>query len=96
VQIGSPGNGSVVTGSIAINGTADIPNFQFYKVEYSQGTSLSGFSSIGDIIAAKVQGGRLASWNTSGFPKGVYAIRLTVVDVSGNFPPPCTVYVILQ
>lgn len=96
VQISSPGNGGVVSGTFAINGTADIPDFQFYKVEYSQGTSLSGFASIGDIIAAKVQGGRLASWNTAGFPKGVYAVRLTVVDVSGNFPPPCTIYVIVQ
>ncbi len=96
VQISSPGNGSVVSGTFNINGTADIPDFQFYKVEYSQGTSLNGFASIGDIIAAKVQGGRLNAWNTAGFPKGVYAVRLTVVDVSGNFPPPCTIYVIVQ
>lgn len=96
VQIASPGNGAVVSGTFNINGTADIPDFQFYKVEYSQGTSLSGFASIGDILATRVQGGRLNSWNTAGFPKGVYALRLTVVDVSGNFPPPCTIYVILQ
>lgn len=96
VQISSPGNGSVVMGTFNINGTADIPEFQFYKVEYSQGTSLSGFASIGDILATRVQGGRLNSWNTSGFAKGVYALRLTVVDVSGNFPPPCTIYVIVQ
>jgi hypothetical protein len=96
VQISSPGNGAVVTGTFNINGTADIPDFQFYKVEYSQGTSLSGFASIGDILATRVQGGRLNSWNTSGFAKGVYALRLTVVDVSGNFPPPCTIYVIVQ
>ncbi len=96
VQIASPGNGAAVSGTVAINGTADIPDFQFYKVEYSVGTSLSGFSSIGDTVSSPVQGGRLISWNTGGFPKGVYALRLTVVDISGNFPPPCTIYVILQ
>lgn len=96
VQIASPGNGAVVSGSVVINGTADIPNFQFYKVEYSAGTSQSGFSSIGDIIAASVRGGRLTTWNTSGFGAGTYAIRLTVVDATGNFPAPCTIFVVVQ
>jgi outer membrane biosynthesis protein TonB len=96
VQIASPGNGAVVSGSVTINGTADIPNFQFYKVEYSAGTSQSSFSSIGDIVAAPVRGGRLATWNTSGFGAGTYAIRLTVVDATGNFPAPCTIFVVVQ
>lgn len=96
VQITAPGNGAAVSGTVAINGTANIPDFQFYKVEYSVGTSLSGFASIGDTVSTSVQGGRLVSWSTGGFPKGIYALRLTVVDISGNFPPPCTIYVILQ
>lgn len=73
-------------------GTANIENFQFYKVEYNGG---SGFAVIGDLVHQPVNGGVLTSWNTAGFPSGTYTLRLTVVDVTGNYPAPCDVNVII-
>ena len=93
VQIGYPSNGAVVSGSVTVSGTAAIQDFQFYKVEVAPNQSGS-FSSIGDVIRTPVSGGPLVTWNSSAYPTGLWALRLTVVDNSGNFPPPCTIYVV--
>lgn len=92
VQISSPGNGQHVSGAVDIYGTANIDNFQFYKVEYSGG---GGFSVIGDLVYTPVSGGYLTTWNAGGFGSGTYTLRLTVVDVSGNYPAPCEISVII-
>lgn len=96
VQITSPGNGQVVSGSVTIRGTASIDRFQFYKVEYGAGTNPGSFASIGDTVPQPVTNGNLATWQTASFPAGVWALRLTVVDETGNFPPPCQIYVVIQ
>ena len=83
----------MVQGSVPIQGTASIPAFQFYKVEYGMGREPEAWNSIGEIRREPVTGGTLAEWNTSGFPSGEYTLRLTVVDLSGNFPQPCEVHV---
>ncbi len=94
VQIASPANGQVVGGTVSIVGTANIADFQFYKVEYASGTS-GAFASIGGVVNQSVSGGQLATWNASGFGSGVWNLRLTVVDQTGNFPAPCDIYVII-
>ena len=38
----------------------------------------------------------LDTWNTDPFPAGTYLLRLTVVDASGNFPPPCQIEIVIQ
>ena len=45
---------------------------------------------------APVAGGALGSWNTGTVPAGEYELRLIVVDISGNYPEPCTVRLIVQ
>lgn len=92
VRITSPGNGQQVSGVVNIVGTATIENFQFYKVEYNGG---NGFAVIGDVMGHPVNNGVLASWNTAGFPGGTYTLRLTVVDMTGNYPAPCDVTVVV-
>jgi hypothetical protein len=54
------------------------------------------WNSIGDVARTPVVDGTLGVWNTEGFPEGVYQVRLTVVDTSGNFPPPHEVRVVIQ
>jgi hypothetical protein len=83
-----PAEGMQVSGIVQIRGTAAIPNFQFYKVEYGQGQDPGGWHSISDIHRQPVTDGVLETWNVSGFPAGVYTLRLTVVDITGNFPRP--------
>jgi len=96
VCITFPAPGQVVTGQITIRGTASIDAFQFYKVEYGLGEEPQQWHSIGDMQRTPVVSGVLGEWNTSGFPAGAVRLRLTVVDTSGNFPPPHEVRVVAQ
>lgn len=95
VQINSPSNGQSVTGNVAIRGTANIDRFQFYKVEYGQGANPGSFASIGDTVTNPVNNGVLVNWAAGAFPSGIWTLRLTVVDETGNFPAPCLIYVII-
>jgi len=91
-----PRDGQVLANEVTIQGTANIASFQFYKVEYGLGEEPQAWHSIGDIRRTPVVGGTLAVWYIAGFPNGIYRLRLTVVDISGNFPPPHEVRVIIQ
>ena len=95
--ITSPGMGAEVEGRVEIWGTADIDQFQCYKVEYGVGEMPPGWVVIDDLKYEPVSEGVLVVWNTAGLTPGTYTLRLTVVDVTGNYPEPrCRVSVILE
>jgi hypothetical protein len=96
VCIIAPARGQVVSGEVVIRGTANIEAFQFYKVEYGLGDSPQQWHSLGDVRTTPVQDGTLVTWNTTGFPNDTFTLRLTVVDLSGNFGPPYEVRVVVQ
>lgn len=84
-----PAPGQEVSGKITLKGTADIPNFGFYKYE---------FSPIGMDIWSTVQAGRdviknddLGIWDTSELIPGDYLLRLVITDNQGNVLPGCVV-----
>jgi hypothetical protein len=84
-------SGDPVRGKVSINGSATIANFQFYKVEFAPGnnpadTSFHNMAS--DVHRSPVVNGLLDVWDTTGLPDGPYSLRLTVVDIRGNFPCP--------
>jgi len=84
-------SGDPVRGHVNISGSASIPNFQFYKVEFAAGsnpadTSFRNMAS--DVHRSPVQAGLLDVWDTTGLPDGPFTLRLTVVDIRGNFPCP--------
>lgn len=93
VQISSPGSGASVSGPVTVTGTADIAGFQFYKLEVAAGEQPGGYSVVGEMHYSPVQGGVLATWDTSSLPAGPYWVRLVVVDQTGNYPSPCAVRV---
>jgi hypothetical protein len=89
IMITSPKPGEVVSGQIQLTGTADIPNFGFYKYE---------FTPIGTDIWSTIQADRtvhqdseLGLWDTSELTPGDYNLRLVVLDNQGNAFPPCIV-----
>jgi hypothetical protein len=91
IMITSPEPGEQIRGSIMLMGTADIPNFGFYKYEYSP-------SGAEDWIT--IQAGResrseesLGEWDTSEIPPGDYLLRLVVRDNEGQALPACIVSV---
>ncbi len=92
VAITSPReSGDPVRGRVNISGSASIPNFQFYKVEFAAGTNpadTSFHNMAADVHRSPVASGQLDVWDTTGLPDGPYTLRLTVIDMSGNFPCP--------
>ncbi len=97
VCITSPGMNAQLAGTVAVRGTARHPQFQFYKIEYGAGEDPQSWHSIGDTVPTQVSDGVLAQFDTRalGLSNGVYWLRLTVVDNTGNFPPPYQVRVVI-
>ena len=84
-----PQHGAVVSGVIAVEGTADIPNFSYYKLEQRK-DGLDGWHWImsGN---SPVHDGKLGTWDTRTVPDGSYFFRVVIVDGVGNYPPPCEI-----
>ncbi len=94
--ISGPGAGQVVSGIVGVSGTAQHESFQYYKLEYAPGAWAAGGYVYFDGSNSQVIGGLLGNLDTGVLPNGDYTIRLTVVDQTGNFPPPCDVAIVVQ
>lgn len=92
-RITRPGDGAVVSGYIEIYGSANVDNFQYYKVEFlAPGGSWNFIQSYNSPVAD----GMIAGWNTDTVPSGEYTFRLIVVDVTGNYPEPCQIKLVVK
>ncbi|MBC8252900.1 MAG: PQQ-binding-like beta-propeller repeat protein [Ardenticatenia bacterium] len=90
-RITYPRMGDWISGVVPFEGSANVPNFQYYKFEYrSVGEEAWRFLVRFD---QPVTNGTLMEWHTHTVPKGEYELRLTVIDRSGNYPEPCVVRV---
>jgi hypothetical protein len=94
--ISGPGVNQVVAGVVPITGVATHEAFQYYKLEFAPGANAGGGFVYFDGSNVQIPGGVLGNFNTPALANGEYTIRLTVVDQSGNFPPPCDVTVVVQ
>lgn len=94
--ISAPGMNQTLSGVIGVTGNATHDNFQHFKLEYAPGFNAGGGFVYFAGSSAQVSGGNLGSLDTGALPNGEYTIRLTVVDQTGNYPPPCDVNVIIQ
>lgn len=89
IMITSPKPGDVVRGDVELTGTANIPNFGFYKYEFSPIGS-EGWSTIQADRKIK-QNESLGTWDTTEVTPGDYNLRLVVTDNQGNLLPACIV-----
>ncbi|HEX9116336.1 MAG TPA: hypothetical protein VGA61_09730 [Anaerolineae bacterium] len=87
-RITSPGMNASVSGMVPIFGTASHDRFKYYKLEFGAGANPAVWSYF-DGGEHAVQGGQLGTLNAGALAPGTYSIRVVVVDVTGNFPPPC-------
>jgi hypothetical protein len=96
--ITSPGVNETLSGTVQVLGTAIHENFQYYKVEYAPGSGVDPNQNFAYLTDSRVSvaDGVLAVFDSTGLDNGAYTIKLTVVDNTGNFPPPCTVSVVVQ
>jgi len=91
VMILSPEDGESVSGVVEVRGTADIPNFGFYKYEIARpGETIWLSINAGE---QPVQDGVLGEWVTNVLPPGDYSLRLMVADNQGKFMPACIIQV---
>ena len=78
-QIISPGAGQTVQGMIQLTGTANVPNFQYFKIEMGPGDAPRNWSFIFR-RDTPVANGLLGTWNSDTVPPGVYTLRVTLSD----------------
>jgi hypothetical protein len=91
VDILSPENGETIRDIVEIIGSADIPNFGFYKFEMAAINDVSWLTiQAGETIT---QNGRLGYWDTTRLLPGDYALRLVVTDNQGQSTEPCVIQV---
>lgn len=91
VMILEPEDGASVSGVVEVRGTADIPNFGFYKYEIARpGETIWLSINAGE---QPVQDGVLGEWVTNVLPPGDYSLRLVVADNQGKFMPACIIQV---
>ena len=64
--------------------------------EYGSGELPALWHMTGDLHYTPVSEGHLGLWDTDVLPEGVYILRFTVVDKTGNYPPPCETKVTIE
>jgi membrane carboxypeptidase/penicillin-binding protein len=78
VSILTPQVFSYVSGEVVIGGRARGDDFSYYRVQVGEGLNPRQWLQIGGDVTEPVEGGTLATWDTSGLD-GLYAIQLLVV-----------------
>ena len=91
VMITFPEPADVLSGTIEIVGTADVPNFGFYKYEVAR-LGTQDWATISADRDPKVNE-VLGSWNTSSLTNGDYFLRLVITDNVGVVLEPCVIAV---
>ena len=89
IDVSFPKAGDEIKGSITLIGDANIPNFGFYKYEFSPRDSES-WSAV-EANRKSVINDKLGTWDTSAIPQGDYQLRLVVTDNQGNELPACII-----
>ncbi|HRQ33882.1 MAG TPA: hypothetical protein PLM89_12345, partial [Anaerolineales bacterium] len=94
IMLTAPKPGASVQGIVELTGTADIPNFGFYKYEISaMGTNIWATISAGN--QPVVEGG-LGAWDTTTLSNGDYFLQLVLIDNAGETLEPCVVAVRIE
>ena len=91
IMITSPESGAEISGTVKITGTADVPNFAFYKYEVAR----LGSQEWATISAEREpkKAGELGEWNTASLTNGDYFLRLVITDNAGTMLEPCVIAV---
>lgn len=91
IMLTSPKPGDEVSGITDLIGTANIPNFGFYKYEIAP----VGTDNWATVAAARepVKDDLLGKWNTLSLDNGDYFLRLVITDNVGNALEPCVIAV---
>jgi hypothetical protein len=91
IMITAPEPGKPVSGTVKITGTANVPNFGFFKYEFAP----MGSQNWATISAKRVPviNGEIGDWNTTSLTNGDYFLRLVITDNVGEALEPCVIAV---
>lgn len=96
-RLTAPRVGQVIQGQVEVSGTAKIDGFDYYKFEYRRALDSTETWHWIASFETPVEDGLLGTWDVSGLPPDFYILRLTVVNVEGNYPYlPCEVTVQIE
>lgn len=91
IIITSPRSGEQISGTVMLAGTANVPNFGFYKYEVAPlGTANWATISAND---KTVKNGDLGQWDTTALVNGEYFLQLVIIDNVGKTLEPCVIAV---
>ena len=79
LSIASPQAGGEIGGVVSILGTVRVDGMRGYTLEFGAGENPTQWISILDLRSIIVNNGRLAFWDTTRIPDGVYTLRLRAV-----------------
>ncbi len=83
--IRQPVEGEVVSGRVQVYGSANVPNFASFELQYGVSHDPGAFSEpISGPYGAPVIDGLLGEWDTGGLGDGPHTLRLLVRDQEGN------------
>lgn len=90
--ITTPSVGALLSGEVTFYGTAQIPNFSFYKLEIRrEGESAADGYITFHTGLSPVVNGPLATLDTDAWASGEYWVRLVVIDSTSNYPERCAI-----
>jgi hypothetical protein len=91
IMITAPKPGAEVSGTIEIIGTANVPNFAFYKYEVAPLGTQNWATISAERVSKKNE--KLGEWNTVPLTNGDYFLRLVITDNVGKSLEPCVIAV---
>jgi hypothetical protein len=91
IEITAPQNGASISDVVAVNGSATIPDFGFYKIEMKRPDQSSWLT----VLAGNqpVTGGELGQWDTRRIPPGQYELGLIAYDNQAKPSDLCVIQV---
>ncbi len=84
VTITAPTEGQHVSEVLTIVGTANVPDFSHYVLDFGVGPDPIGWGGISGPHEGPVAAGVLGQWNTRDVPNGLYSVRVVVFDRHGG------------
>jgi hypothetical protein len=83
MAITAPHENNILRGSVDINGSVQMPDFDHYIIQIGFGNDPQDWIQLFQ-ATNPVQDARLATWDTLRFPDGAYTIRLEMADHAGH------------